>query len=146
MTNCIQSAFSSGGGGGGATVEIVEQSQSGSFTTTSTTAVDITSFTITKPDITDGKCFTFATFAGYNDDNSTTNTYFLDDNGSNVAVGMTQEDGGSGGYANNNISLVDLSVADGNTAKIKMLVSAGTGSCYGNNTYTIPKLVAFGVG
>ena len=146
MTNCIQAAFSSGGGGGGATVEIVEQSQSGSFTTTSTTAVDITSFTITKPDITDGKCFTFATFAGYNDDNSTTNTYFLDDNSSNVAVGMTQEDGGSGGYANNNISLVDLSDSDGNTAKIKMLVSAGTGSCYGNNTYTIPKLVAFGVG
>ena len=59
---------------------------------------------------------------------------------------MTQEDGGSGGYANNNISLVDLSVADGNTLKIQMLVSGGTGACYGNNTYTIPKLVALGVG
>jgi len=145
LTNCIQAAFSSGGGGG-ATVEIAERSQAASFSTSSTTATDITSFLVTKPDITDGKCFTFATFTGLNDNTGVSNTYFLDDNGSNVAVGMVQEDAGSQGYATQNVSLVDLSDSDGETAKVRMLVSSGTGYCYFNSSYSIPKLVAFGVG
>ena len=131
---------------GGATVETAERSQTGSFTTTSTSAVDVTSFTITKPSITDGKCFSFATFASYNDNSGVTNVFYLDDNGSTVATAMTQEDAESGGYANSNTSLVDLSVADGNTLKIQMHVTSGTGIQYGNNTYTVPKLVALGVG
>ena len=144
MSNCIQAAFSSGGGGG-ATVSGAEAVTSATVSTTSTSFVDVTNLTLTKPDITDGKCTSTATFNAYNS-TSTSTIFELDDDGTQVALGMTQEDAASANYANLRCTLIDISDADGATLKVRFKVDGGTGVCYQSTSYSIPKLVSFGVG
>ena len=132
----------------GATTSIVEAVLSADFTTTSTTVVDVTSATLTKPNISGGVCFSAWFCSTYNSNAGTCTQFGLDDNGTIVSLVQNQPTAGS--YNSNCITLVDGSSSDGNTLKVVMRVSSGTGHAYwaedDNACNAIPKLTCMGVG
>ena len=132
----------------GATTSIVEAVLTADFSTTSTTVVDVTSATLTKPNISGGVCFSAWFCSTYNSNAGTCTQFGLDDNGTIVSIVQNQPTAGS--YNSNCISLVDGSSSDGNTLKVVMRVSAGTGHAYwledDDACDAIPKLTCMGVG
>ena len=126
----------------GATVSKVQVSLDATFTTTSTTYVDVTDWTLTKPNITDGICFGLAAGTAYGT-TGVNMSLSLNDNGSAVAYSYIR---GNEASPTALISVMDLSVTDGNTLLVQMRVSSGSGSIAYNEDDAVPKLVAFGVG
>ena len=144
MTECLQGAFSSGGGGGGATVETASETITSDFSSSSTTYTDITDWTLTKPDITDGKCITSA-FCAFEGNTLNHNiSLVMEDDGAIVsriqgtikAVNTTQPFG----------SISDVSNSDGTTIQMQTKISGGTLQIRSVADNTVPKLVSFGVG
>jgi len=130
--------------GGGATVEIVEAIITATFTTTSTTFVDITDLSLTKPDITDGKCM--AMCEGTIDTNTAANAanFGLDDNGTVVSVNTCI----SGGTQLDSFpaSIADVSDADGNTYQAVLKANNATARILYDDDKYEPKLSVLGVG
>ena len=128
---------------GGATVEIVEVRTSADTSTTSLTFVDITGMSLTKPNITDGKCMLVCEGVI---DNSTANqgtAFGLDDNGTTIAVTSCITTSGALEFP---ASISDVSDADGNTAKGVIKAHAGTAKIQYTSDVSEPKLSVIGVG
>ena len=139
MGSCnILGAFSSGGGNG-ENATVVEATTSSTFSTSETDYVDVTGLALTKPNITNGKCFGLATFTNYNNTNGKKSAFALDDNGSEVSYGSNQNVAADNTYLLA-CCIVDTSDSDGNTLKVKMKVDGGTGYLYYSDTWSIPKL------
>jgi len=128
--------------GGGVTTATVEALPTAIFTTTSTSFVDITNLSIVKPTIAGGIC---STVINCTIDNNALERVIvgLNDNGSIVAV--------QGFLTVNNglevpLSIIDNSVADGNTAKGQTKAGSGTARIlYGAGEWEM-KITALGVG
>jgi hypothetical protein len=85
---------------GGATVNSASAELGSNFTTTSSSLVDITGFTLTVPTITSGKCFIVADIRGESSTTSDANAWStaLDDDGSVVGYRSVNQNMGGGGY------------------------------------------------
>jgi len=130
--------------GGGATVEIVEVRPTASFSTSSTTFVDITGMSLTKPDITDGKCMLVCEGTIDNSSVNEATALGLDDNATVVAVQSCVTDNAGLEFP---ISIADVSEADGETAKgVLKSHSSGTARILYDSTKYEPKISVLGVG
>jgi len=129
--------------GGGATTAIVESRNTSSQTSTDTSFVDLTDLSITKPDITDGKCHT--TFEATIDDNTANEQVYIciEDNGAVVSVNGCITTSATLEFP---LSISDDSLADGNTAVAQMKVSGGTGRVAFSTDQWVAKISSFGVG
>ena len=144
MNNCIQAAFS-GGGGGGNNLTVAEVVITSSFSTTSTSFVDVTGLTQSKPDVEDGNCFTIGSVTSYNNTTSKKNKFALDDNGSRVAFVSLQTDAGNDSVLLALSPMIDTSSADGNTVKMVMCVEGGTGYAYYSSDVAQPKICSIAI-
>ena len=110
--------------GGGATVANVTTNVTSIFTSSTTSYVDITGLTLTKSTISGGISHTCINVTCDSDGASQQVFIALDDNGSDVMIiGMAT----SSSQNEFPLTVIDNSVADGNTAKGQMKVDAGTG-------------------
>jgi len=130
---------------GGATVSKVQVSLAATFTTSSTTYVDVTSWTLTKPDITDGICFSLATGTTYGGTGQN-QSFQLMDNGVSVSQSVVRQNTIDVGVPHAIVTVTDLSASDGNPLHVEMKVGSGSGSIYYSTSFGIGKLVCMGVG
>ena len=132
------------GTAGGATVTTATSTMSGTFTSSSLTLVDI-GLSIVKPNIAGGKCLT-TVFLSCENNGATSCTFAIEDNGVVVSRMDTNKSNVTTDYCGN-ITLSDVSDADGNTIEIQgMGLAAGNWTVRHTNTYAIPKVVCFAVG
>jgi len=128
---------------GGATVEIVEVRKTASFTTSDTDFDDVTDMSLTKPDITDGKCMATCEATCDNSLVAEGTAFGLDDNGTVVAVNSLVASLGS----EDPVTLADVSDADGNTLQAVLRShSAGTSRILYESGKFEPKISVMGVG
>jgi len=128
--------------GGGATVTRVQTNVESTFTTTSTTYVDVTNFTATLPNITDGFC-TIAASAECRITVATASYKFSINTGAIVAERNPQV-----GSLNERFPTVCYYVndADGAAMKMEAATTAGTLSIYGETDKVVAQIQILGVG
>ena len=131
--------------GGGATVTTATDVLGSTFSSTSLSFVDITAWTLTKPDITGGKCVTIAS-CSCTDDGSTSVSIAIEDDGAITArcetmkSNTTTDDTGG-------VCLSDVSDSDGTTIQMQGRGNgAGTWAVVVDGNLSIPKVNSFAVG
>jgi len=143
LTNCIQGAFAAAPSGG-ATAETVSATITSTFTSSSTSLVDLTGLTLTKPDITNGKCISSYTLIVQNDTSLKVKQINLLDNDVIVTGGEVEQ------YTATTKGMLSgsaVSDADGNTLKLQGRTgSSGEISVIYNADQNIPLLSCLGVG
>jgi len=131
---------------GGATVETVSATITSSWTSTSSSFVDVTGMTLTKPDITDGKCITNFTCIMKNSISLQVKALVLVDENDTVLTGGDVEQHTN--TAKGMLSGGATSDADGEITKLQAKAGGGGGTI--EITYesgvAIPLLCTLGVG
>jgi hypothetical protein len=106
---------------GGATVTAFEFTQSTSFSTSSSSYVDVTNLTVDKPTITDGECMTTYNISMQNDNDGKLYSKLIDNTTAVAAAksefSMNKDTG---------LTASDTSDADGATLKVQIKASAGS--------------------
>ena len=137
----IVGAFSSGGGGGGATVTAFSVDLGTSFTTTSTTFVEITGSGVTKPTISGGQCLMNFNSSIQNSGNGRLYINIEDD--SSIVNYIKSEFSVN---ADTTICGGDTSSADGQTYTLNTLADSGSTTIHNTNSNRSTHINGIGVG
>ena len=130
---------------GGATVSTASDELAGTFTSTSLTFVDITGWTLTKPNIAGGECMTVA-YCSCDQDGNVNVTVAIEDNGSVTSLCETMRSNVATSDCGP-VCVSDISDTDGNTIQMQGRgFAAGTWKIKVDGSYTVPKVTCFGVG